>query len=84
MHRTDVEGWRAALSDGAPPFSRQAVDRYMERLVARRAPLRPVPPLLRRWLLGPLSWGRDPVAQDAAAASARRLISAADATEPGS
>ena len=84
MHRTDVQGWREDLSDGAPAFSRQAVDRYMERLVARRAPVRPVPPLLRRWLLEPLSWGRDPGAQDAAAASARRLIAAADGTEPGS
>jgi hypothetical protein len=77
MHRTDVAAWRAALSDGASPFSLRAVDRYMERLVARQIPLESLPPLLRRWLLDPLSSRRDLDAQSAAAASARRLINAA-------
>jgi len=80
MHRADTEAWTAALSEGDTPFSPQALDRYMERLVARQIPFEPVPPLFRAWLLESQVWGRDPRAQDATAAAARKLL---DAVERG-
>jgi hypothetical protein len=80
MHRTDAETWLAGLSDGAEPNSRAALGRYMERLVARQIPLRPIPPLFRQWLLEPFDWSHDPLVQSQAVARARHLIESASAT----
>lgn len=81
MHRDDVVAWTSALDPGGvEPFSQAAVERAMEALVARRSALRPVPPLLRGWLLEPLSWSVDGGARRSATAAALALIEAAEAT----
>jgi len=75
MHREDVGRLDAALEGtGAAPSSPEAVDRYMERVVARQVAFEPLPPLLRAWLLAPLDWSVDRGAVDAATAEARRLL----------
>ncbi|HUF71056.1 MAG TPA: peptidylprolyl isomerase [Longimicrobiales bacterium] len=77
MHRADVDAWLASLSDATEPFGRAALARYMERLVARQVPLRPIPPLFRQWLLEPLDWSHDRLVQAHAVARARHLVQAA-------
>jgi hypothetical protein len=77
LHQRDVVLWKSELRGQGTLYDRQALDRYMERLVSRQADLRPVPPLLRAWLMEPLSWSVDARAANAAAATARELIEAA-------
>jgi PPIC-type PPIASE domain len=83
MHHADVRRWKAALSDGAPVFSRAALDRYLDRLVARQIPFEPVAPLFRQWLLEPLEWSRDRATQNEAVTTAQRLLQAADSGRAG-
>ncbi|MDH5588668.1 MAG: peptidylprolyl isomerase [Gemmatimonadota bacterium] len=82
VHREDVSFWLGELAAaGGEPAQGASLDRYMERLVARRVALRPVPPLLRRWLLEPLGWRVDTEAMLASTALSRRLIAAAEEIE---
>ncbi len=79
MHATDVADWQAALSESGSPLSPEALDAYMERLVARRVALKPVPPLLRDWLLSDLDWSVDRATLAEAVETAEGLIAATGA-----
>lgn len=80
LHAAEVDAWASELDGGsvAPPYSRQALERYMEHLVSRQIDLRPVPPLLERWLLADVDWRVDREASRTSAEAARRMITAAE------
>ncbi|MEQ9400840.1 MAG: peptidylprolyl isomerase [Longimicrobiales bacterium] len=83
LHAAEVDAWASELDGGsaAPAYSRQALARYMERLVSRQIALRPVPPLLERWLLADAEWRVDRRASRSAGEAARRMITAAEGRE---
>ena len=85
LHRRDVGRLRAELEmDGSTTITEAAVDRYMERVVARQVEFQPLPPLFRAWLLRAVDWSVDPRAQRDAIESARRLLDATgSASRPG-
>lgn len=78
LHADDLAAWEAALTPGdVPPSSQAAVRRYMERLVARRTDVAPIPPLFTHWLLEPLEWSIHPAGVNAAIELAREMVFAA-------